>query len=198
MTEFENNNNTEITKEYGHKKHNTLIPILLVFVFVAVMVVYTSRLLYSVAVSNSNAVIEDRILNISSMVENHLNTAENILHVSADSVQHMMISGSTAARIHEFLVQETNNVSEQFDENYTGLYGYIMSRYLDGLNWEPPEGYDPKTRDWYIVAKEGNCDVKFTPPYIDAQTGNIIISVCRMLPDKQNVISLDVQLKDCI
>ncbi len=195
MTEFENNTNTEITKEYGRKKHNTLIPILLVFVFMAVMVVYTSRLLYSVAVSNSNAVIEDRILNISSMVENHLNTAENVLHVTADSVQHMLISGSTPARIHEFLVEETNNVSEQFDENYTGLYGYIMSKYLDGLNWEPPEGYDPKTRDWYIVAKEGNCDVKFTPPYLDAQTGNIIISVCRMLPDKQNVISLDVQLK---
>ena len=195
MTELENNNNNEITKEYGRKKHNTLIPILLVFVFMALMVVYTSRLLYSVAVSNSNAVIEDRILNISSMVENHLNTAENVLHVTADSVQHMLISGSTPARIHEFLVEETNNVSEQFNENYTGLYGYIMSKYLDGLNWEPPEGYDPKTRDWYIVAKEGNCDVKFTPPYVDAQTGNIIISVCRMLPDKQNVISLDVQLK---
>ncbi|MCR4787445.1 MAG: response regulator [Lachnospiraceae bacterium] len=194
MAELENNN-TETKTEYGRKKHNTLIPILLVFVFMAVMVVYSSRLLYSVAVSNSNAVIEDRILNISSMVENHLNTAENVLHVTADSVQHMLISGSTPARIHEFLVEETNNVSEQFDENYTGLYGYIMSKYLDGLNWEPPEGYDPKTRDWYIVAKEGNCDVKFTPPYVDAQTGNIIISVCRMLPDKQNVISLDVQLK---
>ena len=51
MTEIENNNITETTKEYGRKKHNTVIPILLVFVFMAVMVVYTSRLLYSVAVS---------------------------------------------------------------------------------------------------------------------------------------------------
>ncbi len=195
MTDLENNNNEVITKEYDRKKHNTVIPILLVFVFMTVMVVYTSRLLYSVAVSNSNAVIEDRMLNISSMVENHLNTAENVLHVTADSVQHMLISGSTPARIHEFLVEETNNVSEQFDENYTGIYGYIMSKYLDGLNWEPPEGYDPKTRDWYTVAKASDCEVKFTPPYVDAQTGNIIISVCRMLPDKQNVISLDVQLK---
>lgn len=182
-------------KEYIRKKNTMLIPIILVFIFMVVMVAYTSRLLYSVAISNSNTVIEDRMLNISSMIENHLNTAENVLHVTADSVHHMLVSGSTPARIHEFLVDETNNVSEQFDENYTGIYGYIMSRYMDGLNWEPPEDYDPKTRIWYTTAKENNGDVAFVEPYLDAQTGNIIISVCRMLPDKQNVISLDVQLK---
>ncbi|MBR5377073.1 MAG: response regulator, partial [Lachnospiraceae bacterium] len=195
MADQDNNKTVERLKEYAHKKHSMLIPIMLVFVFMAVMVGYTSRLLFRVAVSNSNAVIEDRMLVISSMVESHLNTAENVLHVTADSVQHMLISGSTPARIHEFLVEETNNVSEQFDENYSGLYGYIMGRYLDGLNWEPPEGYDPKSRDWYTTAREGNGDVVFVPPYVDAQTGNIIISVCRMLSDKQNVISLDVQLK---
>ena len=182
-------------KEYGHRKHSMIIPLILVFVFVAVMAVYTSRLMYSVAVSNSNAVIEDRMLNISSMIENHLNTAENVLHVTADSVHHMLISGSTPMRIHEFIVEETNNVNEQFDENYNGIYGYIMNRYMDGLNWEPPEGYDPKSRDWYIAAKEGNGEVVFVDPYIDAQTGDLIISVCRMLPDRQNVISLDVYLK---
>lgn len=181
--------------EYVHKNHRMLIPLILLFVFMVVMVVYTSRLIYSVAVSNSNAVIEDRILNISSMIENHLNTAENVLHVTADSVHHMLISGSTPARIHEFIVEETNNVAEQFDENYSGLYGFIMSRYMDGLNWEPPEGYDPKSRDWYMIAKQHDGEVVFVPPYTDAQTGNMIVSVCRMLPDRQNVISLDVQLK---
>ncbi len=181
--------------KYAEKKHSMIIPLILVFVFVAVMVAYTSRLIYSVAVSNYNTVIEDRILNVSSLIDNHLNTAENVLHVTADSVNHMLISGSTPSRIHEFLVEETNNVSEQFNENFTGIYGFIMNRYMDGLNWEPPEGYDPKSRDWYIIAKENDGDVAFAPPYVDAQTGNLIISVCRMLPDRQNIISLDVQLK---
>ncbi len=183
------------SKETGRKRHSMILPLILVFLFMVVMVVYTSRLMYSVAVSNSNAVIEDRLLNISSMVENHLNTAENVLHVTADAVHHMLISGSTPTRIHEFLVEETNNVSDQFDENYNGIYGYIMSQYMDGLNWEPPEGYEPRERDWYVIAMQGNGDVVFVPPYIDAQTGNMIISVSRMLPDRQNVISLDVQLK---
>ena len=186
--------NLKTSKEFERRKNSTVMPLILIVIFVGVLVVYTSRLVYSSAVSNSREVISDKILSVSSMMENHLNTAENILHVTADSVYHMIISGSTPARIHEFLVEETSNVYEQYDENFNGLYGYIMSRYLDGLNWEPPEDYDPKSRVWYTCARESDGEVAFVPPYIDAQTGNLIISVCRMLPDRQNVISLDVQL----
>ncbi|MCR5509312.1 MAG: response regulator [Lachnospiraceae bacterium] len=176
-------------------RNGMIIPLILVFVFMTVMVIYVTSLMARVAVSNSNAVMEDRILTVSAMINNHLNTAENVLHVAGDSVHHMLISGTTSARIHEFLVDETRNVSEQFDENYTGIYGFIMGKYIDGLNWEPPEGYDPKSRDWFIVAREAGGQVVFSDPYIDAQTGNMIISVCRMLPDRQSVIALDVQLK---
>ncbi len=190
---------TETDKVIGNKKKRKksgmLIPIILLFIFMTVMIVYVSSLMYRVAVSNSNAVMEDRILTVSAMINNHLNTAENVLHVAGDSVHHMLISGTTSARIHEFLVDETVNVMEQFDENYTGIYGFIMGKYTDGLNWEPPEDYNPKTRDWFIVAKEAGGEVVFSNPYIDAQTGNLIISACRLLPDKQSVIALDVQLQ---
>ncbi len=187
-------NRFKVSDEYSHKKHSMVIPLILVFIFVAVMVGYTSKLIYNVAVLNSSAVIEDRMKNVSSLIENHLNTAENVLQITADSVHHMLISGSTPARIHEFLVEETDNVTEQFGENYNGIYGYIMSKYMDGLNWEPPEGYDPKIRDWYVVARQADGEVAFVPPYVDAQTGSLIISVSRMLPDRQNILSLDVQL----
>ncbi|MBR0149055.1 MAG: response regulator [Lachnospiraceae bacterium] len=194
MADLENKTEIDDTKEYGRKKHSMFIPLILVFIFVAVMVGYTSKLIYNVAVLNSSAVIEDRIKNVSSLIENHLNTAENVLQITADSVHHMLISGSTPSRIHEFLVEETDNVTEQFGENYHGLYGYIMSKYMDGLNWVPPDDYDPKTRDWYVGARDGDGEVVFVPPYIDAQTGSLIISVCRMLPDRQNILSLDVKL----
>ncbi|MCR5673430.1 MAG: response regulator [Lachnospiraceae bacterium] len=195
MNNTVNNSIKERIKIRSHKKAGMIIPMIFLFIFMTVMVMYTSRLMYNVAVSNSNAVMEDRILTVSAMINNHLNTAENVLHVAGDSVHHMLISGTTSARIHEFLVDETNNVTEQFDENYTGIYGYIMGKYIDGLNWVPPEDYDPKTRDWFTEAMGADGSVKFTMPYIDAQTGNLIVSVCRMLPDRQSVIALDVQLK---
>ena len=192
MGGFSDNKNRN--REYGQKNVSMATPLILLSAFVLVMVIYTSILIYNVAVLNSNAVIEDRIMSVSSLIENHLNTAENVLQITADSVQHMMISGSTRARIHEFLTEETDNVAEQFGEDFHGLYGYIMSSYLDGLNWVPPEDYDPKSRDWYIKAKEKDGEIAIVPPYTDAQTGDLIISVSRMLPDRQNIISLDVKL----
>lgn len=187
--------NSKQTIKKDLKKRSMLIPLILVFIFMAVMVVYVSDLMYTVAVSNSIAVMEDRILTVSAMIDNHLNTAENVLHIAGDSVHHMNTTGVKSDRIHEFLEEETVNVAEQFDENYTGIYGYIMGEYLDGLNWVPPSDYDPKSRDWYIEGMNANGKVAFSPPYIDAQTNNLIISACRMLPDQQSVISLDVQLK---
>ena len=195
MDKTNNNDKKQRTTEHGHRTIGLIIPMIFLFVFMTVMVVYTTRLMYNVAVSNSNAVMEDRVLTVSAMINNHLNTAENVLNVAGDAVHHMLISGTTAARVHEFLVNETENVAEEYDENYTGIYGYIMGKYIDGLNWEPPEGYDPKTRDWYTGAMAAEGEVIFTTPYIDAQTGNLIISVCRMLPDRQSAIALDVQLK---
>ncbi len=190
-----NNGIRERIKIRGRRKTGMIISMIFLFIFMTAMVLYTTRLMYNVAVSNSNAVMEDRILTVSAMINNHLNTAENVLHVAGDSVHHMLISGTTSARIHEFLVDETNNVSEQFDENYTGIYGFIMGKYIDGLNWVPPEDYDPKARDWFVDAMGADGSVIFTMPYIDAQTGNLIVSACRMLPDRQSVIALDVQLK---
>jgi signal transduction histidine kinase/CheY-like chemotaxis protein len=194
MSEQETKKGSEERKVYGFRKFGIALPLLMIFLFVTVMAIYASRLLYRAAASNVQAVMEDRMLNVSSMIENHIGTAKNVLHITADSVHHMLVSGSTPARIHEFLVAETENVSENFDPNFNGLYGYVMTKYLDGLNWEPPEDYDPRSRDWYIAAQEAGGEVVIVPPYVDAQTGDVIISVCRMLPDRQNVISLDVFL----
>ncbi len=187
------------TKIIGSKnriKNSMALSLILVTVFVFVMVFYTSRLIYNVAVLNSNAVIEDRMSSVSTLIDNHLNTAENVLQITSDAVQHMMISGSTPSRIHEYLVEESGNVTKQFGEDYHGLYGYIMSRYMDGLNWQPDASYDPKDRDWYKVAVASDGGVAFVPPYIDAQTGDLILSVCRMLPDRQNIVSLDIRLNE--
>ena len=129
MMEEKKENPTEKENPYGRKKRTTPIPLILIFVFIAIMSIYTSRLMQNAAVSNSTALIEDRILNVSSMIDNHLNTAQTVLHVTADAVYHMLVSGSIPARIHEFLVDETNNVEEQFNENFTTIWLYHVPVY---------------------------------------------------------------------
>lgn len=98
------------------------------------------------------------------------------------------------------IVDQTTRQSEQFDENFTGIYAYINGEYLDGLNWVPPEGYEPTSRDWYKTAVEANGEVVIVSPYVDAQTGSVVITIGKEISDTdkgedrswQNVVCLDV------
>ena len=55
---------TPSKEKQSHKKNSMIIPLILVFIFMTVMVIYVSSLMYRVAVSNTNAVMEDRILSV--------------------------------------------------------------------------------------------------------------------------------------
>ena len=171
-----------------------LVPVLVIFLLMAVMVIYTSRAISSVSAANIREVGEDRISASAAQLENYLEMNRSSLWVTADTVDHMVRSGGTTEEIHNYIVEETENQSSHFDENITGFYAYVKGEYLDGLNWTPPENYDPTKRDWYLNALEGNGEAVIIPPYVDAQTKDVIISICRMLSSGTDVVSVDVRM----
>lgn len=173
---------------------NLIIPLLVILCLMVAMVLYTSRVISNVSVSNIQEVGEDRIAGATSELENYLNRTKSVLWVTADTVDHMVRNGSTTAQVQRYIVEETQNQERQFDLNYTGFYGYIQGEYLDGLEWEPPLGYQPTERDWYKEAVKAGGEVAIVPPYLDAQTREIVISICRLLTNGQDVLSLDVRM----
>ncbi len=173
------------------KKLNITLPLAITFVLMVLVVLYTSALFYQISVSNVYEVGQDKISGLSATLGNYLDTAKSVLWVNADSVDYMVRNGVSGETIQDFLIVETQKHKSQFDENYTGLYGFIENHYYDGLGWIPPDDYDPTQRDWYkLTAKENGLVI--VPPYIDAQTGAMVISVCKRLSDPANVVALDV------
>ncbi|MBP0972589.1 MAG: cache domain-containing protein, partial [Oscillospiraceae bacterium] len=168
------------------------LPLAITFLLMVLMVTYTSALFYQIAVTNIYEVGEDKLSGISATIDNYLGTTKSVLWVTADSVDFMVKSDTPNSEILDFLMVETVNHKSQFDENYTGLYGYISGEYLDGLGWEPPEDYDPTQRDWYKIATTSDKGIVIVPPYVDAQTGSMVISVCKKLSDSKNVVAIDV------
>ncbi|MBC8062577.1 MAG: methyl-accepting chemotaxis protein, partial [Clostridiaceae bacterium] len=83
------------------------------------------------------------------------------------------------------------------NSNTTDVYmGTIDKHMLDGSGWVADADYDPTARPWYksAMAKDG---LIYTPPYLDAITKTIVISVA--VPVKRNgqvvgVVSADVNL----
>ena len=172
-----------------------LVTILTVtFILMALMVIFTSRVIYR---TSDEYVIElgnDKTAAITADLENYLETAKSAIYVVSDSVDHMVRNGATNEEIVEYITRESQNTTSYFDETYTGIYGVIGGNYVDGVGWVPPEGYDPTQRDWYNTLIEHNGEVTIVNPYIDAQTGNVIISVGRNLSNKYDALALDLTL----
>ena len=175
-------------------KISLLVPMLIIFVLLILMMIYTSRVIQNVSATNIQDVGEDRIDSVTARLENYLDTTKSVLWVTADTVDHMSQNGSNTREILQYITEESANQEFHFDENYSGIYGYVMGEYLDGVGWEPPEGYDPTERDWYKAAIEANGESTIVSPYVDAQTGAVIISISCMLSNGTDVLSLDVTM----
>ena len=178
------------------KRKNTIaIPLIVIFFLMVIMVVYTSQNVRSVTVSNIHEVGYDKITSISAQIENYLDTTKGMLWVTAETVDHMVQQNESTDAIQQYLVAQTNAQIETFNFDYTGLYGYVGGEYLDGLNWVPDDDYVPTERDWYRQAIAANGDTTIVSPYVDAQTGEVVITITRMLSNGEDVVAVDLTME---
>jgi PAS domain S-box-containing protein len=60
-----------------------------------------------------------------------------------------------------------------FSDVYIGLPNGTL---IDGAEWTPPSGYDPRVRPWYMRAVEAQ-HTSFTRPYVDLTTMELVIAL---------------------
>ncbi len=96
----------------------------------------------------------------------------------------MGMVAATAAAATEFDPEDPERTVEKFALIATG--GDLMSVYLglddgsfyESSGWVAPEDFDPRKRPWYIEAiEQNNGETIATKPYVDANTGDMIISL---------------------
>lgn len=191
---------TRRMNEGKRSRLNFFITIVVTLALMVFAVVYNSTVLYNASVVGTYEDGDEEIETLATELENYLTVAVTTLRVAADSVDLMALNGSSVREIEQFIMDQTKRQSEQFDENFTGIYAYINGVYLDGLGWVPPEGYEPTSRDWYKAAVEANGETVIVSPYVDAQTDSVVITICRSISDAEqgdagqsrNVVCLDV------
>jgi hypothetical protein len=121
--------------------------------------------------------------------------------ISASFAIHEMIAGGAPNRdilsyftgMSEWLMADNDRLS-----GFNGVFGVIRGEYLDGTGWVPPEGYVPEERPWHIEARANPGQIISTPPYVDAHTGEVVITFARELLGEDGaslgVVALDVLL----
>ncbi|MBQ6634045.1 MAG: hypothetical protein IJH80_07675 [Ruminococcus sp.] len=93
--------------KHKKSKFNLIFPLAVTFILMVLVVIYTSRLFYRIAVSNIYEVGEDKISGISASLGNYLDTTKSVLWVTADTVDFMVSNGESNQEILDYLVLET-------------------------------------------------------------------------------------------
>jgi len=133
-------------------------------------------------------------------IKSNLRETISTLNSSSFSLRDMIERGESQDRLLRYMIDISDWIKGNDDMVYgfNGIYGYIRGEYLDGGRWEPPPDYIPQERSWYIAAKEKNGEVAETTPYVDGDTGEVVISFSKEIFDASGkslgVLGIDVQL----
>jgi signal transduction histidine kinase/CheY-like chemotaxis protein len=115
------------------------------------------------------------------------------------AVQDMLDRGASQKAIVQYLTQTTNVLKS--DENtvkgFSALYGYLRGEFLSGHELNFGSDYIPQQRPWYQQAIRSKTLV-YTSPYVDAKSGNMIISLARELygakGERYGVLAINVDI----
>ena len=181
------------------RKNKTLtITIALVLaVILCVTFIFAYRNVYRSSQEALVSATKDKITLISENTSSFLQKAKTVVNVEAGNIEQMMKNGDSNAEILEYLLYQTDFEIGKIDTRFTGVYGYYRGEYLDGNRWDPyADGaeYFPKERPWYLAALEGNGNVSVASPYLDMDTGNIVLSITKLLSDGESVVGMDISL----
>lgn len=177
-------------------RNRFIITAILTMALLAAVAVYNFYTFYKNGEGTAQALGESALASETAQLEAYMAKGMDVLKVTVISVEYMIEQGRSAKEIENFLVEQSARYKEDIDENFTGIYGYVLGEYIDGIGWVPDEDYDPQSREWYIAAVEGKGEAVVVSPYLDAQTHTIMISVSCLLSDGESVISLDIELNE--
>ncbi|MBQ6442813.1 MAG: response regulator [Lachnospiraceae bacterium] len=186
----------ESTKN-SRRRFGFIFTMLITLALMIFSVSYTSGRFYQVSVAEIYGSGEETAKTIATEMDSYLSDARSVLHVTADTVELMVKKGASQEELYEFLVFQTENQKKQFDENFTGIYAYVNGEYMDGSRWIPPDDYVPESRDWYQEAVNAKGEVVIVPPYVDAQTHEVVITLCKQIltegsGEHADVVALDM------
>ncbi len=133
----------------------------------------------------------------STMVDELIQEEEGTLK----SVESAVTSADASSSIQYFKSQLT--VTSSLEKIFAGdpitdmVYVQLVDgTFLNGSKWEPYDGFDGRERPWYQAAVKANGDIAFNEPYVDINTGGLIITLSKYFNANgwEGVAAVDIQI----
>ncbi len=129
-------------------------------------------------------------------IESYLQENLDILEMVAKRLEIKMEQGATRDEMSIYLKEESEISSVMLPEDFSDFYMYYKGFYLDEENWDPGEDFVATERPWYRYAVQANGEPCLVSPYVDAMTGNVVLSACQLLSDGRSAVVMDIYLTE--
>lgn len=123
----------------------------------------------------------------------HFSNYNDIVRSCAISLNERIGEGASDEALSNDLLRFTDSINESVGATCFDLYAVVDGKILAGNAWEGDVDYNYRATDWYQNAVNTN-DLSVTDVYVDAITGNNIITISMPLDGEGNVLAADVNL----
>jgi signal transduction histidine kinase/CheY-like chemotaxis protein/HPt (histidine-containing phosphotransfer) domain-containing protein len=102
--------------------------------------------------------------------------------------------------INKFIANLNKGMTKPEDNifGFTFMGGLVEGNFKVGLEWTPPEEYDPRNRPWYKAVRAASGSVVFSGAYVDMRTGQRVVTFSKMVTgsngEDYGVLFLDMDI----
>ena len=181
-------------KFFSANKHKVII--FVVMLISALFITSIFAWLYFISRENIINLWSNSTVQVAADIGTFLESPESAVSFTALKLDEMIANGASKEEILEYVSDESDIYSTIIEGSYSGIYAYYDGELIDPDGWAyTGDGeYDIGERPWYAEAKKANGRTVFVLPYTNLRTHTTMISVSRLLSDKESVISMDIFL----
>ncbi|MDP4094002.1 MAG: cache domain-containing protein [Bacillota bacterium] len=152
---------------------------------------------YNITAQQSNLRIQEAALKNAAELDSWFMKYGNIVNGIVEDIE---ITGDyQSSHLFDLLKGKLDIYNKEVLDFYMGFEDRSI-KLVSGSNWAPPDDYDCHTRDWYKAAVK-NKGVIYTEPYVDAQTGKMVITIAEAVNYKGKflgVMAADIYITNVI
>lgn len=130
---------------------------------------------------------QQTLLEINDGINNYFNGFKSMITMLSSNYNFMNADKNEP---YSYTAAMLKNVKESDKEIFSVYFATADGKFEIYPNEKMPYGYNPKEKNWYKEALEGNHQVIITLPFQDAQTGKSVVAIAKAVERDGNIIGV--------
>ena len=139
---------------------------------------------HHITVDLSNKMIKEKVICTANEIDYWFKSRQNMLDALAQDIE--IYEDFSDKKLHELLESKIVQYEDSTLDFYVG-FADTNRTMVNAIEWDIPDDYNPTQRTWYQQAIQTD-QVIFTDPYVDAMTGELVITIAK---------AIKIQGRDC-